>query len=83
MHTRIEDWKNSWFGIQLGLSASEIEKLIANLKELLQDHDQHFHLTSTYEGSGGVGDIEIYLKDDTELDNMKVSSRAYAPGEEV
>ena len=78
-----EDWKNGWHGIEIGLSAAEIDALIENLEMLKRDTDQHFHISSDYKGDGGVGDITIYVKDSSEADNASVSGRAIAPGEEI
>lgn len=84
MHTKIEDWKNGWFGLELGIAAHEIDSLIAQLTMLKSDHDQHFHISSDYKGAGGVGDIMIYVQSADEVSNMgSPSSRAIAPGEEV
>ncbi|CAN5457633.1 hypothetical protein BH09VER1_BH09VER1_55460 [soil metagenome] len=81
MHTELEDWKNSWHGVQLALTHEEIDTLIERLQMLKTEPDQHFHLTSTYKGSGGVGDITIYVQDPSEPDNMEsIGSKALAPG---
>ena len=53
MHTELEDWKNGWYGVQLGLTTKEIDVLIARLQMLKVEPDQHFHLSSTYQGGGG------------------------------
>jgi len=60
MQARIEDWKNGWSGVQLGIHASEIDALIRSLIMIRDDPEQHFHLSSDYEGSGGLGDIEVF-----------------------
>ncbi|BCT93676.1 hypothetical protein LYSHEL_27030 [Lysobacter helvus] len=83
MRAEIEDWKNGWFGIGLGLSVHDIERLIALLTELRDDPDQHFHLSSDYAGAGGVGDIEIYVQSSDEPSNMHLFGMALAPGEFV
>jgi hypothetical protein len=84
MHARLEDWKNGWFGVELGISPDEIDPLIAQLAMLKHDHDQHFHISSDHKESGGVGNITIYVQPPDEPSNMEsVSSRALAPGEET
>jgi hypothetical protein len=84
MHTKLEDWKNGWFGVELGILPDEIDSLIAQLTMLKNDHDQHFHISSDYKAAGGLGDIMIYVQSAAEASNMESpSSRAFAPGEEI
>lgn len=81
MRTELEDWKNGWYGVQFGILAEEIDALIERLQMLKAEPDQHFHLSSTYEGSGGLGDITVYLQDRSEPSNMgSISNKALAPG---
>ena len=82
MHTELEDWKNGWYGVQLGISAEEIDILIERLQMLKAEPDQHFHLSSNYQGSGGLGDIAIYVQDPSKPSNMAtIGSKALAPGD--
>ena len=82
MRTRLADWQNGWFGVELALSPEEIEALIGRLRMLQQEPDQHFHLTSTYQESGGLGDLMVYVQDPSEQSNMEpIGSKALAPGE--
>jgi hypothetical protein len=84
MRTELEDWKNGWYGVLLGISAEEINVLIERLQMLKAEPDQHFHLRSTYEGDGGLGDITIYVQDPAEPSNMEsIGGRALAPGETI
>jgi hypothetical protein len=84
MHTKLEDWKNGWFGVELGIAPEEIEPLITQLEMLKGDHDQHFHISSDYKAAGGVGDITVYVQSPGQPSNMEsVSSRALAPGEKI
>jgi hypothetical protein len=84
MHTKLEDWKNGWFGVELGILPDEIDSLIGRLQMLKSDRDQHFHISSDYKGPGGVGDIMIYVQLPDGASNMESpSSRALAPGEEI
>ena len=84
MHTALEDWKNGWYGVHLGISTEEIDVLIERLKMLKAEPDQHFHLSTTYEGSGGLGDIAVYVQDSSVRSNVEaIGSRAFAPGEAI
>jgi hypothetical protein len=83
MQVRIEDWQNGWSGISIGIAENEIDHLIELLRGLQADSGQHFHIRSDYKESGGVGDIEIYIKKGEEADNMTLSSMALAPGTEI
>ena len=80
MHTKLEDWKNGWFGLELGILPEEIDSLIGQLQMLKTDHDQHFHISSDYKELGGLGDIIVYVQSPEEKTNMeRVSSRALPP----
>ncbi len=82
VRTELEDWKNGWYGVQLGISVEEIGVLIERLTALKAEPDQHFHLSSTYEGDGGLGDITIYVQDASEPSNMNsIGGTAIAPGD--
>lgn len=83
MHGEIENWNNGWFGVSLGLSAAEIERLIALLTKLRDDPDQHFHISSNYVDSGGLGDIEIHVQSSNDTNNMSITGPALAPGNGV
>jgi hypothetical protein len=83
MRTKLDDWKNGWFGVDLAIAKEEIEPLIELLKMLKDDPDQHFHLSSDYKGSGGVGSITVYLQSPAEVGNMESVGKALAPGDEI
>ena len=84
MHTELQGWENGWYGLSLGISAAEIDVLIERLQMLKAEPEQHFHLSSTYEGPAGLGDITIYVQDPTEPSNMEpIGGRALAPGEAI
>ena len=84
MHTELEDWKNGWYGVQLGLTTKEIDVLIELLQMLKVEPDQHFHLSSAYKGSGGLGDITVYVQDSSTPSNMEsIGSKALAPGDTI
>jgi hypothetical protein len=79
MHARTEQWKSGWFGVELGFSPQEIDRLIELLQMLKKDADQHFHVRSDYKGSAGVGDIMFYVQSADETNNMLISGKAIAP----
>ena len=83
MYVDIEDWKNGWYGIGIGLGSNEIDSLIELLQMIKDDPEQHFHISSEYEGEGGVGDIEIYIKEEKQNNNMSLLGKALGPGEEI
>jgi hypothetical protein len=82
MHGEISSWENGWSGISLGLSVSEIDRLIGLLTGLRNDPDQHFHISSVGSGNGGIGDIEIYVTEPGSPANLRLSGMAMAPGSE-
>jgi len=83
MRTKLDNWNNGWIGIELGIRRDEIDPLIALLTMLKNDPDQHFHISSDYKESEGVGDIEIYVQSTDEESNMILLGRAIAPGSEI
>jgi hypothetical protein len=72
MKVYLEDFKNTWYEISLRLKKAEIDNLIEKLHDLKDGNIDHFHITNNFEGDGGIGDIEIYLQDDKEEDNIKL-----------
>ncbi len=80
MYVDIEDWKNGWYGIAIGLTIGEINDFIGLLQMIREDTDQHLHKSSDFKGNKGVGDIEVYAKDDSKQDNMHVLGKTIAPG---
>ena len=80
MHSKLEDWKNGWFGVEIGVKPTDIDALIANLNMLREEPDQHFHLSSNYKGEGGLGDIVFYVQASGDPDNMESFGKALAPG---
>ena len=80
MYVDIEDWRNGWYGIGIGLKSDEIDLLIDLFQIIKRDPEQHFHISSEYGGKGGVGDIEIYIKEEKQQNNMTLLGKALGPG---
>lgn len=74
MISDLEDFKTGWFGVSFGLKLIEIDALIEALNSMKADPDYHFHFRSGWEGEGGIGDVEIYLADDTEKDDLQIDT---------
>ncbi|MDB5860522.1 MAG: hypothetical protein JWQ76_4211 [Ramlibacter sp.] len=83
MNATLDDWKNGWFGVGLGLAPAEVDALIAHLQRLKADPEQHFHIASEYKGNGGIGDIEVFVDPTAVPGNMRLSSLALKPGEDI
>lgn len=83
MHGEIDDWKNNWYGVRLGISPAEINGLIKSLEMIRDDPSQHFHISSDYKAAGGLGDIEVYLLPSGSHHNMSTSGGALAPGDAI
>ena len=63
MTVAIEDFKTGWFGIQVGLTDSDIALLIERL-QALQQHRSHFHFRrDAFTDTSGVADVELYWTD--------------------
>ena len=78
MHAELENWNNGWHGLHLRLKPAEIERLMTLLGMLLKDPEQHFHISSDYSGTGGLGDIEFSVATNGDLNNMHMSGLAIA-----
>lgn len=83
MHGEIENWNNGWYGISLGLSPGEIDRLIELLRMLRVDPTQHFHISSDYKGTGGIGDIEMYVAGTAGTGHLRLSGLALAPEDDL
>lgn len=68
MLSELIDFQTGWYGIQIGMTHQELVLFIERLSLLRDEKIPHFHLTSDYSQSGGIGDIEFYLKDP--MDNL-------------
>ncbi|GEM_PF-1799809 len=79
MHIEIEDFKTGWYQLYFGMTVEEIDQLIRLLELLRQDTSQHFHIFSDYTGAEGVGDIELYIKENSEVSNMVIGGLAIQP----
>jgi len=80
MKVTMEDLKNGWYDVSIGLKRVDVKELINLLNSLLNTKgNQHFHLESNYSGKGGIGDIEIYLDEDDASDNISFTSLAISP----
>jgi len=53
------------------------------VEELKSDPGQHGHLTSDYIGARGLGDIEIFILDQSQPHNMRVAAAALGPGDDI
>lgn len=78
MLVEIENFNTGWYGINISIRKNEIDVLIKQLKKLKDSEEQHFHISSDYEGEFGVGDIEFNLLEDG-IDNMSITDFAISP----
>jgi hypothetical protein len=83
MRVELNDWKNGWSGVEIALSAGEIDILIERLTMLKNDPDQHFHISSDYKVPGGIGDIEVFIRQPDQAENMYIGGKALLPGDEI
>lgn len=83
MRASLEDWNNGWTEVEVSLSASDIDRLTALLQMIKADPDQHFHATSDFAGTGGVGQITFQIQQPHESDNLSLGGPAMGEGEFV
>ena len=82
MRGEIENWNNGWYGVSLGLSVAEIDRLVSLLTNIRSNPEQHFHISSDRSGAGGLGDIEVYVTEADITSNMRLGGLALAPASE-
>lgn len=82
MQSKLSDWKNGWFGLELVLQPEEIDDLIGKLKMLKEERGQHFHLSSDYKAESGLGDIEISVAESKGGCNLFIGSKAFSADSE-
>ena len=63
MNVNIQDFKTGWFGIQVGLTDSDITLLIERLQSLQQQRG-HFHFRrNDFSPTSGIADVELFWTD--------------------
>ena len=83
MHSRLNDWKNGWFGVEFALVRAEIERVISQLQMLKEEPGPHIHLSSDNKGTRGLGDIEISVQSPNEPGNRRTTGKALGPGRTI
>lgn len=83
MRASLEDWKNGWTEVEVSLSVADVDRLIALLQLIKADPDQHFHATSNFVGTGGIGQITFQIQQPEETDNLSLGGRAMGEGESI
>ena len=68
MDVSVVDFKTGWLEVQIEVTKEDIDKLVFSLKNLRESiPSAHFHCSNDYKGSGGVGELEISLRDKDRL----------------
>jgi hypothetical protein len=83
MRASLENWNNGWTEVEVALTPSDIDRLIALLQTIKTDPDQHFHATSDFAGAGGIGQITFQRQLSNEADNLNLGGRALGAGESI
>ena len=81
MRVQVEDIGDGMINIDLGLRPDEIDKLIRDLQMLKENPDQHFHVSSNFDGACPIGEFTFYNKEPDEPDDIHLTGRAYSPGD--
>ena len=80
MRASIEDWNNGWVEVEVSLTLQDIDRLIALLKMIKADPDQHFHATSDFVGEGGVGKMTFDVQAHEQDSNLSLGRGALGVG---
>jgi len=83
MRAALEDWNNGWTEVEVSLSTQDIDRLIALLQMIKADPDQHFHATSNFVGTDGIGQITFQIQQPNEEDNCSLGGVAMGEGESI
>jgi len=73
VHIQIEQFESGWYGLALGLSTTDVDRLIAALGKLKRDQG-HFHLRGDLSGSGPIADLELYLQTADVEENLRLDT---------
>jgi hypothetical protein len=83
MRASLEDWNNGWVEIEVGLTARDIDRLIALLQMIKTEPDQHFHASSDFVGAGGIGQITFQVQQQNETNNLSLGGQALGASESI
>ena len=85
MKVDLKKYNTGWHEINIGLKTSDIDKLIILLNDLKKDQNQHFPIVNNdYDLSKGkVENIEFYVQDFDEQDNMVMLGTAIDPNDKL
>jgi hypothetical protein len=83
MRASLEDWNNGWVEIEVGLTTQDIDRFIALLQMIRVDPEQHFHASSDFVGTGGIGQITFQVQRPNETGNLSLSGQALGAGESI
>ena len=72
MLVKLTSWKNDDKSVSIGLSHSDIDKLICNLKRLKNDKSEHFHIINCEDSD--IEEITIYANSGDSINNMAITS---------
>jgi hypothetical protein len=81
MKIDIETFDSGWHGLAWGMSRKEAGLFIERLQVLIDDPTQHFHLSGTFEGKPGIGDVEVFIDESCESGDIQLSSLAICPND--
>ncbi len=65
------------------MDPAEIGRFIELLQMIVREPNRHFHFSSEWKGTGGVGNIEFSIRSTEQEHNMHLTSRSYLPGERI
>ena len=69
----------SFVGLSIELTTTDLDKLVAELKNLQQSPQQHFHLSNNADSSKPFVDIEISVNPSAEEQSSAISGPAVSP----
>ncbi|MFD0916678.1 hypothetical protein ACFQ14_09690 [Pseudahrensia aquimaris] len=74
MRTAITDFKTGWYGIGMGFSDVELDRLIDGLQKLKSGEIDHFHFRSTVfeTAAGGIADVELFKLSQSDQSDMVI-----------
>lgn len=73
----------NWIEVEVSLSMSDIDRLIALLQIIKGDPDQHFHASSNFSGAGGIGQITFQVQQPDETNNLTLGGKAQGQDESI
>lgn len=81
MRLTLDQTHSGWYELSIGVSAEEVDRLIALLAKIRDDPEQHFHLSHEDDRHGGPGRVTFHASSHEDEPNGILLGEALLPGD--